>query len=104
MEEFPIEIVVDLGESHFVNGFSYLPDQGRRVTGIIEEGACYISENGKDWGDPVVAGELPNMLNSPVLQEITFPEKKGKYLKIEVVKTVNDEKRVGIAEIGIITR
>ena len=93
-----------MGKSHLVNGFTYLPDQGRSVVGTIEEGACYISENGKDWGDPVLAGELPNMLNSPVLQELTFPEKKGRYLKIKVVRTVNDEKRVGIAEIGVLTR
>ena len=55
-------------------------------------------------GSRVLAGELPNMLNSPVLQELTFPEKKGRYLKIQVVRTVNDEKRVGIAEIGVLTR
>jgi len=104
VEEFPAETVIDLGESHLVSGITYLPDQGRWVAGIIEEGAVYLSENGKEWGDPVVAGELPNMLNSPVLQRITFPEKWGRYLKIQVLRTVNDEKRVGIAEIGVLTR
>ncbi len=104
VEEFPAETVVDLGNSYLVTGISYLPDQSRRASGIIEKGECYVSENGKDWGDPVVAGELPNMLNSPVWQQISFPEKRGRYLKITVLKTVNDEKRVGFAEIGIITR
>ena len=104
VDKFPSEFVVDLGESHLITGITYLPDQRRRAVGIIQEGACYISENGDDWGDPVVAGELPNMLNSPVLQQISFPEKRGRYLKIQVLKTVNEEKRVGIGEIGIITK
>jgi alpha-L-fucosidase len=104
VERFPSETVIDLGESYMISGITYLPDQGRWVAGIIEEGAIYVSENGKQWGDPVVAGELPNMQNSPVLQRIPFPEKRGRYLKIEVLRTVNEDKRVGIAEIGVLTR
>jgi alpha-L-fucosidase len=104
VEKFPAETVVDLGESLLLTGITYLPDQRRRAAGIIEKGECYVSEDGKDWGDPVTAGELPNMLNSPVWQKISFPEKKGRYLKVVVTGTVNEEKRVGIAELGILTR
>lgn len=104
VKEFPVEAVVDLGESHLITGISYLPDQSRRATGIIEQFECYVSESGKDWGDPVITGTFPNILNSPVWQQVLFPEKNGRYLKIKVLKTVNEVKRVGFAEIGVLTR
>ncbi len=104
VEKFPAGTVVDLGEPLIINGISYLPDQSRWAKGIIEQYECYVSENGKNWGDPVIAGEFPNMLNSPVWQKVSFPEKRGRYLKIKVLKTVNEEKRVGFAEIGVLTR
>jgi alpha-L-fucosidase len=96
--------VVDFGEVYSIKGITYLPDQSRQFAGIIEEYECYLSEDGRNWTKPVASGEFQNIRNSPILQQVSFPQKQGRYLKMKVLKTVNEDSRVRIAEIGVITR
>jgi len=96
--------VVDLGEVYSINGITYLPDQSRQFAGIIEVHECCLSEDAKNWTEPVASGEFQNIQNSPIWQQVTFPEKQGRYLKIKILKTVNEDNRVRVAEIGVITQ
>jgi alpha-L-fucosidase len=43
----PVDWVIDLGEEYTINGFVYLPDQGRRNPGIIFNYEFYVSKDGK---------------------------------------------------------
>ena len=102
--KFPGEFVVDLGEVYLINGITYLPDQSRQFAGIIEVYECSISEDGRNWTEPVASGEFQNIRNSPIWQKVSFPEKQGRYLKMKVMKTINEDNRVRVAEIGVITQ
>ncbi len=102
-EKMPVEIIIDLGEQLNLNGFTYLPDQSRWAGGYISNYEFYISSDGENWGKAVSDGEFSNINNSPVLQQKNFNTKKGRYIKLRALSEANNEKRIGFAEIGIIT-
>mgnify|MGYP001768936267 CR=1 FL=1 len=53
----PHEMVVDFGASYEVSGFVYVPrtDRGNGTIGRYE---CFLSDNRKDFGQPVASGEF----------------------------------------------
>jgi alpha-L-fucosidase len=99
----PLDFIIDLGEQLNLKGFTYLPDQGRWNPGIIFNFDFHVSSDGKNWGQPVSKGEFPNIKNSPVLQEKLFDTIKGRFIKFRALSPAEENGRVGIAEIGIIT-
>ena len=99
----PVEIIIDLGEQLNLSGFTYLPDQSRWAGGYIFNYEFYVSSYGKKWGKAVSNGEFSNINNSPVLQQKSFNTKKGRYIKLKAISEANNDKRIGFAEIGIIT-
>ncbi len=101
--KFPIDMVIDLGETLNIKGFTYLPDQSRHAKGIVKEYAFYVSNNGRKWTKPVSEGEFSNIKNSPVWQKKEFGPVKGRYIKLEALSVVDNDKRIGVAEIGVIT-
>lgn len=94
---------MDLGETYDVNGFTYLPQQGRDISGAIVNFEFYVSSDSKRWGTPTISGEFSNIRNSPILQRITFEPVKGRFIKLRANSTINDQPRVGIAELDIMT-
>ncbi|MEN8118612.1 MAG: alpha-L-fucosidase [Bacteroidota bacterium] len=101
--EPPVDFIIDLGESLSIKGLRYLPDQGRWNPGIIFNYEFYISQDGKNWGEPVSNGEFSNIKNSPVMQQKEFKTKTGWYIKLKALTPAEDNGRVGIAEFDIIT-
>lgn len=99
----PVDIVVDLGEPLSVRGFTYLPDQGRWNPGIIFNYEFYVSEDGKNWGNPVSEGEFSNIKNSPIWQEKVFESATGRFIKLKALSAAEENGRIGLAEFGIIT-
>jgi alpha-L-fucosidase len=70
--KLPLDMVIDLGETLNIKGFTYLPDQSRWSKGIVKEYAFYVSKNGILWGKPKSKGEFANIKNSPVWQKKEF--------------------------------
>lgn len=101
--KFPAEIIVDLGEMLDINGFSYTPDQSRH-TGIVFSYEFFVSNDGKRWDEPVLAGEFSNIENSPVKQVKSFEPKAGRFVKLVALSTVGDQKAFGIAEFSVLTK
>ena len=99
----PKVVVVDLGETLALSGFTYLPTQQRYIDGTISHYKFFVSEDGKRWGDEVASGEFSNIRNSPVLQTRTFEAKEGRYIKFVAEREINDQTFVSIAELGVIT-
>ena len=99
----PKEVVVDLGESLELAGFTYLPTQQRYIDGTISHYRFYLSEDGKQWGEPVSEGEFSNIRNSPILQTKVFEPKSGRFIRLEAMQEINDLGFVTIAELGVIT-
>ncbi len=103
-DKMPIDIIIDLGEQLNLKGFTYLPDQSRYAGGYIFNYEFYISDNITIWGKVISQGEFSNINNSPVLQQKYFDPQKGRYIKLRALSEVNNEKRIGFAEIGILTK
>jgi alpha-L-fucosidase len=97
------DFVVDLGETFTISGFAYLPDQGRHNPGIIFNYEFYTSLDGKIWREPVSKGEFSNIKNSPVLQEKRFNPVTARYIKFRALAPAEENGRIGIAELDIIT-
>ncbi|MFC2125214.1 alpha-L-fucosidase [Bacteroidota bacterium] len=103
-KDFPIDLIVDLGEPMEMVGFRYLPDQARWSRGIVFDYEFYISDDMKQWGAPVLKGEFSNIKNNPVWQEKTFQASKGRFIKFRALSEVDNRKTLGIAELGVITK
>lgn len=99
----PISVVLDLGETLQLTGFTYLPTQQRYIDGTISHYKFYVSEDGVSWGKPVSEGEFSNIRNSPILQSKSFGQKSGRFVKFEALREINDLNYITIAELGIIT-
>lgn len=99
----PIDLTFDLGEEYEINGFTYLPQQGRDISGAIVNYEFYVSPDLKKWESPVSFGEFSNIQNSPIMQRITFEPVKGRYIRLRAISTINNQPRIGIAELDIMT-
>jgi alpha-L-fucosidase len=100
----PIDFVIDLGETLNLNGFKYLPDQGRWNPGIIFNYEMYVSTDGKNWGKPVSSGEFSNIKNSPIWQKKEFQSVEGRFIKFKALTAAGENSRIGMAEFDIITK
>ncbi|NPA38006.1 MAG: alpha-L-fucosidase [Chlorobi bacterium] len=102
-DKLPVDLVIDLGETLIIKGFTYLPDQSKKSKGIIKDYELYVSRTGKIWGKPVSKGEFSNIKNNPVLQTIKFNPVKGRYIKLRAISTTDDKPIIGVAEFSVIT-
>lgn len=95
--------VINLGEVHELQGFTYTPDQSRWPSGIITHYDCYLSTNGKTWR-LAVNGEFSNIINNPVEQNVRFSEIiKARFIKLKVKKIREGDQKPIIAEFGVVT-
>lgn len=100
--KLPQEIIVDLGASYNLKGFTYLPHQSRWPQGVIADYEFLVSQNGKQWAK-VSEGEFSNIKNNPIEQLIEFKTTKARYFKFIGKRSADDSEVLGIAEIGVIT-
>lgn len=104
--EGPTSVVVDLGESLPLRGFTYLPRQDGKKEGIIYRYAVSVSQDSNTWSAPVSQGAFSNINNSPVLQSIRFASPQtARYLKFDALETTeSNSPTVSIAELGVLTK
>jgi alpha-L-fucosidase len=100
----PAEIIIDLGKTYRIMGFTYLPPQGKYIDGTVTKYELYISKNRLKWGAPVSKGEFSNIKNNPVLQVKTFKPVEGSFIKFKAISTIDDKPYMSIAELGILTK
>lgn len=53
---FPHEIQIDLGAVYPISGFEFTPRQDGWPDGYLLNYEFYVSSDGKDWGEPFIAG------------------------------------------------
>ncbi|TKG96922.1 alpha-L-fucosidase [Puteibacter caeruleilacunae] len=102
-KKMPLDLVIDLGETHQVEGFRYLPDQGRGTRGIIFNYKFYTSTNGKNW-TVQSAGEFSNIQNHPVWQKKTFSPVKARFVKLRAMSNTASNNMAAYAEFDIVTK
>ena len=96
------EVVIDLGKTYALKGFTYLPIQERYPFGIITNFEFYVSPDDISW-ERVVRGEFANIVNSRIEQKVAFKTTKGRYIKLRGIKVVGEDYRTSFGEIGVIT-
>lgn len=98
--KYPAELVVDMGAPATVNGFTYTPHPRG---GIVYQYAWYVSNDGKEWGEPVAKGSFANILNNPVKQSVKLPESvKCRYFKLVALAPANEKDTTpAFAETGV---
>jgi len=67
--------------------------------GAIEDYTFYLSQDGTNWGSPEVTGTFPN---SGSEQEVTFPNKTARYIRMVATSELNGGLSASIAELNVL--
>lgn len=97
--EHPHEIIIELSAPAKIKGFTYLPRQDTEVNGTIKGYEFFVSEDGKDFGEPVSKGQLAEDQQK---KTVTFEPKQGRFIKLRALSEINGEAWTSAAEIGVI--
>ncbi|WP_432279868.1 discoidin domain-containing protein [Pricia mediterranea] len=100
--ERPQELVIDLGKSYKLKGFTYWPIQERYPFGIITGYKFSVSSDAQNW-KAVAEGEFGNVVNNRIEQTVEFEPTKGQYIKLRATNVDGDDFRTSFGEIGVIT-
>ncbi|NNL69646.1 MAG: DUF4038 domain-containing protein, partial [Acidimicrobiia bacterium] len=77
---FPHDLVINLGATHDIEGFRYLPRQWGQ-NGEIKDYELYLSSNGSSWGSPVASGQFPDD-PSRAEQEVPFASTSASWVRL----------------------
>ncbi len=95
-QPFPQELIINLGASYNVSGFTYIPRSDNSSNGITDQFELYLSNDGKTWGDPVAMGILREY------RDVYFQEKSAKFVKFVPINDVNEWEIASASEIKLI--
>lgn len=90
------ELVFNLTEERVITGFRYTPSQRRDANDYITHYQLFIE------GKKISEGELSNIINNPVMQEVRFEGIRGKQIRFVAKNTFNDAEP-GIGDFSVIT-
>jgi len=98
----PHELHIDMGKEHNVHGFTYLPRQSG-INGTIQKYEFYVSNDPKNWGEAVAAGEFENIKFDQGLTVTSFDKiAKGRYFRFVALSEINKKAWASAAEISVI--
>ena len=108
----PLNIVIDLGQSYDVKGFTLKPvvDHTMTIATATQMGpparfVAWVSADGRTWGTPAGRGEFANIAANRAAQRVRFEAPHtGRYLRLELPQAVQDKPMIGIGELGVLTR
>jgi len=95
----PHEIVVELTPPATIKGFSYLPRQDDSENGMIKDYEFYVSNDGKDFGQPVKTGMFGPGKGK---KTVTFEARICRFIKLRALSEINGEAWTSAAEIGVV--
>jgi hypothetical protein len=97
----PHDLVIDQQTARPLLGFSYLPRAGRG-NGTIKDYAFYVSDNPRDFGEPVASGTFTGR-KIPFVVTFASPVK-GRYIRLRALSEVNGRPWTSIAELRLLGR
>jgi len=96
----PHDIVFDLKKSRDIAGFSYLPRRGGG-NGTIRDFEFYVSQNGKDFGKPVLKGAFAQESAENIVK---LPRaRQGRFVRLRALSEVNGRPWTSIAEFRVLS-
>jgi alpha-L-fucosidase len=99
----PHQLTVDMGSSHRIGGFTYLPRQDGTVNGIVEKYRFETSTDGRNWIANVSSGTFENIQNNPELQEVTFTPVEARYFRFTVLQDLGSNGWASAAEVSVLS-
>src|SRR5690606_37771782 len=102
--DLPQQVTVDMGSTHTLTGFSYLPRQDGEATGHINRYRLAVSKDGNSW-ESIATGEFANIIANPITQYMAFAnEVETRYFRFTVdavAEETGNRSRVAIAEFNV---
>jgi alpha-L-fucosidase len=98
----PHYLTVDMGASHRIGGFTYLPRQDDNPNGTVERYRFETSEDGRNWTTNVASGTFANIRNNPSLQEVTFAPVNARFFRFTALREINGNGWTSAAEISVL--
>jgi alpha-L-fucosidase len=98
----PHYITVDMGSSHRIAGFTYLPRQDGNPNGTVESYRFETSTDGANWTTNVASGSFANIRNNPSLQMVTFAPITARYFRFTALREINANGWTSAAEISVL--
>jgi alpha-L-fucosidase len=98
----PHHLAVDMGGSHSIAGFTYLPRQDGNLNGVVEHYRFETSADGRNWTTNVASGRFENIRNNPALQEVTFAPVTARFFRFTALQEINTNGWTSAAEISVL--
>lgn len=98
----PHEIQINMGQSHNISGFKYLPRQDGGKNGTIGMYEFYVTDNPPNWGNPISGAWSSSDFISMTEKEVLFTPRMGQYLRLIARNEINGKGYTTAAEISAI--
>src|SRR5665213_1103584 len=85
----PHFLTVDMGASHRIAGFTYLPRQDGTANGTVENYRFETSADGTGWTTNIASGTFANIQNNPSLQQVTFAPVDARFFRFTALREIN---------------
>lgn len=97
-------LVVDLGETLNLKGFSYAPVANIEAPNISKYD-LFVSKDGKSWTKMKSNAIFNNIKNNPITQNVLFDKVANvRYLKLNPIDLTTGGGKYTVAELGVVTR
>src|ERR1035437_4503206 len=101
-QALPHHITIDMGNSHRIGGFTYLPRQDGNPNGTVEKYRFETSADGVTWTTNIADGSFANIQNNPSLQEVSFAPVNARCFRFTSLQAVWNSGWTSAAEISVI--
>jgi alpha-L-fucosidase len=98
----PHMITVDMGKTHRIAGFTYLPRQDGLLNGVVEKFRFETSADGATWTTNIVEGSFANIQNNPSLKEVAFAPVSARFFRFTSLRTIWGSGWTSAAELSVL--
>ena len=101
LAKYPHWVDFDAGKQKVIKGFSYLARQDGSLNGCIKDYEIYVSNDNKNWGEPVAKGSFEKTAK---LQKVIFGKPvKARYVRLRALNEQSGQDYASGAEFTLVT-
>ena len=101
LAKYPHWVDFDAGKQKVIKGFTYLARQDGSLNGCIKDYEIYVSNDNKNWGEPVAKGSFEKTAK---LQKIMFGKPvKARYVRLRALNEQSGQDYASGAEFTLVT-
>jgi alpha-L-fucosidase len=100
--KLPHSIMIDMGTTSRIAGFTYLPRQDGILNGTAEKYRFETSVDGVTWTINVASGTFANIQNNPSLQIVNFAPVDARFFRFTALQEISKNGWTSAAEISVL--